>query len=569
MAAPSRQPLNPLAQPFVSPNLKKTELTQDYKNFLANDPQALDKLVDLNVFCLDKITQLESNLTQRLLTDFRRRLDGLEREVLFLRQENSSLKQNIAVIEDSTKSLYLRLEGLPESDTASLPTLVADALSRTGIACFTTDFDMARRIGKSKPNFIRPIQIRFHTQSKRDAILYNRFNINKTPTDSPIWINDEVSDLTRRNRKTAKGVALQANSLGISNVKLHSDGIIIGESKFKLQDLDLLPPLLTAASAKTLHTANDIYFQSELSPFSNFFPSLIQDSDSNLFENVEQAFQFRKALCHNNQQLANKIMSTRDPYEHKRLGNLIDQPTQDWRDKEQDLMATLLCLKFTQNPFLNTFLINTGSKSIHEATGDRKWGIGADLLSNATKNKTWSGNDLLGRLLGDLRTSLITTNSHPTPSPPNPPPISSQVDSLSPMPDDDPQISDPPDDPSMSALDLSAFKTQTTPLSSSTNHQTHSTPHQASLPTEMPTEMISLTDNPPNSTPKVTHPPTPLKTPSPPPNLSFNYPPPPIYNNNSWQVTNRLITQQPISPAPRFQLHKSNKTSASQPVFDI
>lgn len=316
MAAP-RQPLNPFAQPFVSTQAKRTELSQDYQNFLSGDPQSLNKLVDLNIFYLDKIAQIESNLSQRLLTDFRKRLDCLEREVCFLRQENLTLKQTSATNEDSTKILYLRLEGLPESDNSNLPTLVTNALSRTGITVTTGDIDMVRRVGKGKPNFIRPVLIRFKVQSKRDAVLYNRFYLNTNPDNIPLWLNDEVSDLTRRNRKTAKGVALQANSLGIENVKLHSDGIIIGDSKFKLHDLDLLPPLLTAASAKTLYTTDDIYFQSELSPFSNFYPSLFQDSDSIIFQNVEQAFQYRKALFHNNQQLANKIMRTRDPYEHK------------------------------------------------------------------------------------------------------------------------------------------------------------------------------------------------------------------------------------------------------------
>lgn len=462
MAAP-RHPLNPLAQPFVSSNMKKIELAQDLQNFLSGDPQAVNKLTDLNIFFLDKIAQIESNLSQRLLTDFRKRLDGLDREIHFLRQENMSLKQTIALVEDATKSLYLRLEGLPESDITNLPTLVAEALSRTGIICNVVDLDMVRRVGKNKPNFTRPVQIRFLSHSKRDAILFNRFNINKNPTDSPLWLTDEVSDITRRNRKTAKGVALQATSLGITNVKVHSDGIIIGESKFKLYDLDLLPPLLTAASAKTLHTNDDIYFQSEMSPFSNFFPSLIQDSDLITFENVEQAFQFRKALSHNNQQLANKIMRTRDPYEHKRLGNLIDQPTQEWRDGEQALMSRLLRLKFTQNPFLNTLLINTGAKTLHEATGDRKWAIGSDLLSNATRNKTWAGNDLLGRLLGELRASLAPTSPSSSP-PPNPPPTSHQVDPFSPMPDDDdPLVTDPSDDLSLSVLDLSTLKTHSIP----------------------------------------------------------------------------------------------------------
>lgn len=572
MAALS-QPLNPLAQPFVSSTLKKAELSQDFKKFLSSDPQALDKIVDLNTFYLDKIAQIESNISQRIMTDFRKRLDCLEREVLFLRQENTDLKHSLATIEDSTKILYLRLEGLPESDSSSLPTIVAEALSRTGVNCTTNDLDMVRRVGKGKPNYIRPILIRFHTQSKRDAILFNRYNLNNNPDQNPLWLNDEVSDLTRRNRKTAKGVAFQANSLGIPNTKLHSDGIIIGDSKFKLRDLDLLPPLLTAASAKTLHSDNDIYFQSELAPFSNFFPSLFQDSDSIIFENVEQAFQYRKALFHNNQQVANKIMRTRDPYEHKRLGNFIDQLSQEWRDSEQELMSTLLHYKFTQNSFLKSVLINTGHKSLHEATGDRKWATGSDLLSNATKNKTWPGNDLLGSILAEVRTSLLTASPHPTPSSPSPPPTPNHVDSLSPMPEDDPQESDSLPDPSPSALDPPVFNTQTTPMS--THDQPQPTPPKLSQ-TPQPQPHLSHTQSQSQPRPPISNPslPAPRKHSSPP--STFYYPPPSIITPTPWPSTShvvpQLITRQPMSPAPPAHFHNTNKNknfASSQSVTDI
>lgn len=262
---------------------------------------------------------------------------------------------------------------------------------------------MVRRIGKQNAQNARPVLIRFLQQSKRDSILFNRFNLNKNQEDQPLWLNDEISDLTRRNRKIAKGVAFQANALGIENVKLHSDGLILGEAKFKLSDLDLLPPLLTAESAKTLQIGDDIYFQSHLSPFSNFYPSQIQDDSSNVFENIEQAFQYRKALAHKNQQLAHKLMATKDPYEYKRLGNMIEQPSSAWRDGEEKCMAELIHFKFTQNGNLASILINTGSKSLHEATGDMKWATGADILSNAIRNNTWSGNDRLGYLLQQER----------------------------------------------------------------------------------------------------------------------------------------------------------------------
>lgn len=71
-------------------------------------------------------------------------------------------------------------------------------------------------------------------------------NINKRKTkgESLLWINDEVSDETRRNRKSVREVAILAKQVGKANIKIHSDGLIIDNQKFKHEDLDLLPPQL-------------------------------------------------------------------------------------------------------------------------------------------------------------------------------------------------------------------------------------------------------------------------------------------------------------------------------------
>lgn len=230
--------------------------------------------------------------------------------------------------------------------------------------------------------------------------------------------------------------------MGVENVKIHGDGIVIGKGKYKHPDVDLLPPLLTASNAKTIQTETDVFFQSEFSPFSNFYFSRFGDQNSQLFECLEQAFQYRKADYHNNQELANKILATRNPYEHKRLGNLVEI-SQQWRETEAYCMAELLLYKFTQNTQAAEMLIATGDRRLHEALGDNKWATGSDLSSKATKNGTWSGNDLLGQLLeGTWETILMTrqaaTPTTPTPFSPPPPqlqPTPPLHDDLLPIPD--------------------------------------------------------------------------------------------------------------------------------------
>lgn len=81
--ATSSRPLNPLVAPFSPASERKIELETDFLNLSKGDKQSCTKLAELNLFLLDKISNLENQLTQRLLTDFRVRITNLEREVKY------------------------------------------------------------------------------------------------------------------------------------------------------------------------------------------------------------------------------------------------------------------------------------------------------------------------------------------------------------------------------------------------------------------------------------------------------------------------------------------------------
>lgn len=172
------------------------------------------------------------------------RIRALETELNFMNSEYASLKHDLSTTHDAARTMYLRLEGLGEEANNNLPQQVATSLSKTGIQCNTNDLDYVKRLGKYKEGSSRPILVRFTKEGKRNSILYNRANVNKHRAQGEpfLWINDDVSDETRNNRKTVREVAILAKQLGNNNIKVHSDGLIIGNQKYKHEDLDLLPP---------------------------------------------------------------------------------------------------------------------------------------------------------------------------------------------------------------------------------------------------------------------------------------------------------------------------------------
>lgn len=302
--------------------------------------------------------------------------------------------------------MYLRVEGLTEFSNETLLTRVATVLSGTGIACTTEDLDFARRIGAYKEGYTRPILIRFNKESKRNAILYNRNNINRNKTSNFIWVNDDTSDETRRNRKTSRDVATLAKLIGMDNIKIHGDGIIVNDVKYKHSDFDLLPPEISIEKAKTRESEGEVYFQGEHSPLSNFYPATFTDDTGKIYYNAEQAYQCEKAKFHGKMPPADKILCTRNPYSIKKLSKDIPS-NNDWVIKEQGVMKSILDRKFHQNLDLATKHINTGDRQLHEATSDHKWATGAELASKSTLNTEWTGQDLLGQLLETVRTELI------------------------------------------------------------------------------------------------------------------------------------------------------------------
>lgn len=258
-------------------------------------------------------------------------------------------------------------------------------------------------MGKYRQGQTRPILVRLTREGLRNAILYNKANVSRN-SNPPVWVNDDISEVTRKQRKRTRDVAFLAKIKGI-DVKVHSDGIIVGNEKFHHSDLDLLPHNLSTQKATTRVDDDDIFFQGEESPFSNFHPCMIADNNGQIFFNAEQLFQYRRAKSHGKFSIAAKMLKTRNNAELLRLAKKI-QPSNEWRSEEEGIMADILMLKFTQNKDLGKALINTGNRQLHEATGNRKWAVGYEISSKGLTENEWRGGDLLGQLLENTREAI-------------------------------------------------------------------------------------------------------------------------------------------------------------------
>lgn len=132
--------------------------------------------------------------------------------------------------------------------------------------------------------------------------------------------------------------------------------------------------------------------------------------DGKKFCSSEQLFMYKKAKLFHDDEIAEKILTTSNQFEIKKLGRMIKNFKQDvWDECCYDIMLFSNRLKYEQNPSLLQLLRSTGEEEICEASPlDKIWGIGLSTDTDDYKDKTkWRGKNLLGKVLMEIRSSYF------------------------------------------------------------------------------------------------------------------------------------------------------------------
>ena len=115
---------------------------------------------------------------------------------------------------------------------------------------------------------------------------------------------------------------------------------------------------------------------SRLYPLSNFKLCHFHFKN-NSYSSAEQALQHQKCVHFKDLFRANLILDTCDPGEQKVIGRNVDNYNQvSWSSVRGDILKNILEVKFRQNASLSTFLLETGTRHLAEASlRDTTYGI--------------------------------------------------------------------------------------------------------------------------------------------------------------------------------------------------
>lgn len=127
------------------------------------------------------------------------------------------------------------------------------------------------------------------------------------------------------------------------------------------------------------------------------------------FTSMEQYMMYQKAVCFQDENIAEQILATKDVAKIKELGRCVSgYNDQYWNGVRQIIVYEGLFAKFTQNELLKKQLKDTQDAILAEcAVKDRTWGIGLSMNdSNRLKPEFWKGQNLLGFALMMVRNKI-------------------------------------------------------------------------------------------------------------------------------------------------------------------
>lgn len=146
-------------------------------------------------------------------------------------------------------------------------------------------------------------------------------------------------------------------------------------------------------------------------PFSQFHGSRFS-VDGRDYVCAEQYMHAEKARLFGDDAMADRIMRSDSPHEHKMMGSRVAGFVgETWDAQKVAIVTTGNLAKFGQNAGLRRRLLDTGDSILAEANPkDFIWGIGmADNDPAAQDPANWQGQNLLGKVLMSVRETLASS----------------------------------------------------------------------------------------------------------------------------------------------------------------
>ena len=157
-------------------------------------------------------------------------------ELVVVKEQYKRLETQLNEIVNHQRICNVRVDGKKEDTAENLKRFIVDLSAAMGVNnMMQGDVITVYRLGKQTPSNARArprtIMVTFVNQKARNAFFYARTTLKNQERYRGIFINDDVSQVTRRQRDDYRAVAAIARQDGIE-VRVHTDGLGVEKSTY-------------------------------------------------------------------------------------------------------------------------------------------------------------------------------------------------------------------------------------------------------------------------------------------------------------------------------------------------
>ena len=180
--------------------------------------------------------------------------------------------------------------------------------------------------------------------------------------------------------------------------------LVIEGKRYHRQNIHTLPEDLNPMEVTSKSDDETLAFFGELNPLSNFHPCKF-DLEGESFNSSEQYIQWTKAKYCGDRIAMERILNCEDASDCKEASrDIVNIDRKGWLDSAESLCFDGIQAKFVQNNHLMEKLLDTGEKTLVEASYDEAWGTGQHLGSkDCLIRSKWKSVGILGRILMKIR----------------------------------------------------------------------------------------------------------------------------------------------------------------------
>ena len=252
------------------------------------------------------------------------------------------------------------------------------------------------------------MKVKFSDKKDVDNLFKNR---KKLPRG--IYIDKEYSKATEKEHHLLRPVIKAASRIDKYKGACHLDGpqLVIEGKRFHRQNIHTLPEDLSPMEVTSQSNEEVFAFFGELNPLSNFHPCKFT-LEGETFNISEQYIQWTKAKYCGDKIAMDRILNYEDAADCKEVSrDITNLNKKGWVESAETICFEGIKAKFLQNDHLMEKLLDSGEKTLVEASYDEAWGTGQHLGSRdcLTESK-WKSIGILGRILMRIRSEAQTSS---------------------------------------------------------------------------------------------------------------------------------------------------------------